>query len=72
MPGLVEVRRKALISYFGSLRTACRKRRGDCRGTGFGPKTALAIKEALQQAPQRKRRHGHGEVLDSVWAPPVA
>jgi hypothetical protein len=34
---------------------------------GFGPKTALAIKEALQQAPQPEAIDmATGEVLDSV------
>jgi hypothetical protein len=34
---------------------------------GFGPKTALAIKEALQQTPQPEAIDmATGEVLDSV------
>ena len=34
---------------------------------GFGPKTALAIKEALQQAPQPEAIDmATGEVLDSI------
>jgi excinuclease ABC subunit C len=68
VPGLGEVRRKALISYFGSLKKLRAATVEEIAAVpGFGPKTALAIKEALQQAPQPEAIDmATGEVLDSV------
>jgi excinuclease ABC subunit C len=68
VPGLGEVRRKALISYFGSLKKLRAATVDEIAAVpGFGPKTALAIKEALQQAPQPEAIDmATGEVLDSV------
>jgi excinuclease ABC subunit C len=68
VPGLGEVRRKALISYFGSLKKLRAATLEEIAAVpGFGPKTALAIKQALQQAPQPEAIDmATGEVLDSV------
>src|SRR5207344_3655197 len=49
VPGLGEVRRRALISHFGSLKKLRAATVEEIATVpGFGPKTALAIKEALQ------------------------
>ncbi len=54
VPGLGEVRRKALITYFGSLRKVRAASVEEIAAVpGFGPKLAAAIKEALDAAPQR-------------------
>jgi excinuclease ABC subunit C len=68
VPGLGEVRRKALIGYFGSLKKLRAATVEEIAAVpGFGPKTALAIKQALQQAPQPEAIDmATGEVLDSV------
>jgi excinuclease ABC subunit C len=68
VPGLGDVRRKALISYFGSLKKLRAATVEEIAAVpGFGPKTALAIKQALQQAPQPEAIDmATGEVLDSV------
>ena len=68
VPGLGEVRRKALISYFGSLKKLRAATVEEIAAVpGFGPKTALAIKEALQQAPQPEAIDmATGEVLGGV------
>ncbi len=68
VPGLGEVRRKALVSYFGSLKKLRAATVEEIAAVpGFGPKTALAIKEALRQAPQQEAIDmATGEVLDSV------
>jgi excinuclease ABC subunit C len=53
VPGLCEVRRKALITYFGSLKKVRAATVEEIAAVpGFGPKLALAIKEALASAPQ--------------------
>ncbi len=53
VPGLGEVRRKALITYFGSLRKVRAATVEEIAAVpGFGPKLALAIKEAVDAAPQ--------------------
>jgi excinuclease ABC subunit C len=53
VPGLGEVRRKALITYFGSLKKVRAATVEEIAAVpGFGPKLALAIKEALASAPQ--------------------
>ena len=68
VPGLGDVRRKALISYFGSLKKLRAATVEEIAAVpGFGPKTALAIKEALQQAPQPEAIDmATGEVLGGV------
>ena len=54
VPGLGEIRRKAMLKYFGSLRklrAATVEQIAEV--PGIGPRTALAVKEALagQEAP---------------------
>jgi excinuclease ABC subunit C len=68
VPGLGEVRRKALISHFGSLKKLRAATVEEIAAVpGFGPKTAAAIKAALQEAPQPEAIDmATGEVLDSV------
>ena len=68
VPGLGDVRRRALISYFGSLKKLRAATVEEIAAVpGFGPKTALAIKEALQQAPQPEAIDmATGEVLGGV------
>jgi excinuclease ABC subunit C len=68
VPGLGDVRRKALISYFGSLKKLRAATVDEIAAVpGFGPKTALAIKEALQQTPQPEAIDmATGEVLGGV------
>ena len=66
VPGLGEVRRKALISYFGSLKKLRAASVEEIAAVpGFGLKTATAIKTALQQAPPPEAIDmATGEVLD--------
>jgi excinuclease ABC subunit C len=66
VPGLGEVRRKALIKYFGSLKKLRAATVEEIAAVpGFGIKTAVAIKEALQQAPPPEAIDmATGEVLD--------
>ena len=53
VPGRGEVRRKGLIKYFGSVKKLRAATVEEIAAVpGFGMKTASAIKEALQQAPQ--------------------
>jgi excinuclease ABC subunit C len=53
VPGLGEVRRKALMAHFGSLKKLRAARVEDiAQVPGFGTKTALAIKAALDVQPQ--------------------
>jgi excinuclease ABC subunit C len=68
VPGLGDVRRKALIKYFGSLKKLRAASVEEIAAVpGFGTKTAMAIKEALQQAPLPEAIDmATGEVLDSV------
>jgi excinuclease ABC subunit C len=68
VPGLGEVRRKALIKYFGSLKKLRAASVEEIATVpGFGTKTAMAIKEALQQVPLPEAIDmATGEVLDSV------
>jgi excinuclease ABC subunit C len=55
VPGLGEVRRKALISHFGSLKKLRTATVEEIAAVpGFGPKTALAIKIQLDARPQRE------------------
>jgi excinuclease ABC subunit C len=67
VPGLGEVRRKALIKYFGSLKKLRAASVEEIAAVpGFGTKTATAIKEALQQAPLPEAIDmATGEVLDA-------
>jgi excinuclease ABC subunit C len=58
VPGLGEVRRKALITYFGSLKKLRAASVEEIAAVpGFGPKLAAAIKEALDAKPR-------GEAID--------
>ena len=58
VPGLGEVRRKALITYFGSLKKLRAASVEEIAAVpGFGPKLAVAIKEALEAKPR-------GEAID--------
>jgi len=58
VPGLGEVRRKALIRYFGSLKKLRAASVEEIAAVpGFGPKLAMAIKEALDAKPR-------GEAID--------
>ena len=60
VPGLGEVRRKALLSHFGSLKKLREARIEDIAAVpGFGVRTALAVKAALDQKPQ-------GEVINTA------
>jgi excinuclease ABC subunit C len=55
VPGLGEVRRKALIGHFGSLKKLRAATVDEIAAVpGFGPKTALAIKVQLDAKPQRE------------------
>ncbi len=67
VPGLGEVRRKALITYFGSLKKVRAATLEEIAAVpGFGPKLAAAIKEALDAAPQRDAVNmATGEVISS-------
>ncbi len=67
VPGLGEVRRKALITYFGSLKKVRAATVEEIAAVpGFGPKLALAIKEALASAPQGEAVNmATGEVISS-------
>jgi excinuclease ABC subunit C len=64
--GLGEVRRKALISYFGSLRKLRAASVAEIAAVpGFGPKTATAIKVQLDRQPRREAVNtATGEILD--------
>jgi excinuclease ABC subunit C len=68
VPGLGEVRRKALIKYFGSLKKLRAASVEEIAAVpGFGTKTATAIKAALQQAPRPEAIDmATGEVLDTA------
>ena len=58
VPGLGEVRRKALITYFGSLKKLRAATVEEIAAVpGFGPKLAAAIKEVLDAKPR-------GEAID--------
>jgi excinuclease ABC subunit C len=67
VPGLGEVRRKALITYFGSLKKVRAASVEEIAAVpGFGPKLALAIKEALASAPQGEAVNmATGEVIST-------
>jgi excinuclease ABC subunit C len=66
VPGLGEVRRKALMAHFGSLKKLRTARVEDiAQVPGFGTKTAVAIKAALDTKPQREAVNtATGEILD--------
>ena len=65
VPGLGEVRRKALITYFGSLKKLRAASVEEIAAVpGFGPKLAAAIKEALDAKPRGEAINmATGEVL---------
>jgi excinuclease ABC subunit C len=65
VPGLGEVRRKALIGHFGSLKKLRAATVEEIAAVpGFGPKTALAIKVQLDAKPQREAVNtATGEIL---------
>ena len=55
VPGLGEVRRKALMAHFGSLKKLRAARVEDIAAVpGFGERTALAVKAALDEKPKRE------------------
>lgn len=66
VPGLGEVRRKALLAHFGSLKKLRTARVEDiAQVPGFGTKTAVAIKAALDTKPQREAVNtATGEILE--------
>ncbi len=65
VPGLGELRRKALLKHFGSLKKLRAARWEDiAQAPGIGPKTALAIKAALDaQAPAEALDAATGELV---------
>ena len=65
VPGLGEVRRKALITYFGSLKKLRAASVAEIAAVpGFGPKLAQSVKEALEAKPQGEAINmATGEVL---------
>jgi excinuclease ABC subunit C len=67
VPGLGEVRRKALITYFGSLKKVRAATVEEIAAVpGFGPKLVLGIKEALDSAPQGEAVNmATGEVISN-------
>jgi excinuclease ABC subunit C len=66
VPGLGEVRRKALMTHFGSLKKLRAATVEEIASVpGFGTKTAMAIKELLESSPQRESVNtATGEILD--------
>jgi excinuclease ABC subunit C len=66
VPGLGEVRRKALLSYFGSLKKLRAATVEEIAAVpGFGLKTAHSIKESLERQPQRAAVNtATGEILE--------
>ncbi|HEY9290026.1 MAG TPA: helix-hairpin-helix domain-containing protein, partial [Microlunatus sp.] len=66
VPGLGEVRRKALLSHFGSLKKLREARVEDIAAVpGFGDRTAAAVKAALDQKPKTEAINtATGEILD--------
>lgn len=67
VPGLGDVRRKALLTHFGSLKKLRAASVEEIAAVpGFGTKTALAIKQQLQTAPQRESVNtATGEIMDA-------
>jgi excinuclease ABC subunit C len=66
VPGLGEVRRKALLTHFGSLKKLRAARVEDIAAVpGFGERTALSVKAALDKKPQGEVINtATGEILD--------
>jgi excinuclease ABC subunit C len=55
VPGLGEVRRKTLLAHFGSLKKLRAATAEEIAAVpGFGSKTAIAVKQALDAVPQRE------------------
>jgi excinuclease ABC subunit C len=55
VPGLGEVRRKTLLAHFGSLKKLRAASVEEIAAVpGFGSKTAIAVKQALDALPQRE------------------
>ena len=67
VPGLGDVRRKALLTHFGSLKKLRAATIEEIAAVpGFGMKTALAIKQQLQAAPQRESVNtATGEIMEA-------
>jgi excinuclease ABC subunit C len=65
IPGLGEVRRKALMTHFGSLKKLRQASVEEIAAVpGFGPKMAQSIKDALEATPQREAINtATGEIL---------
>jgi excinuclease ABC subunit C len=76
IPGLGEVRRKALMTHFGSLKKLRQASVEEIAAVpGFGPKMAQSIKDALAATPQREAINtATGEILgdEPVTAPRAA
>ncbi len=66
VPGLGEVRRKALMTHFGSLKKLRAATVEEIASVpGFGTKTALSIKQQLETSPQRESVNtATGEILE--------
>jgi excinuclease ABC subunit C len=55
VPGLGEVRRRALLAHFGSLKKLRTATVEEIAAVpGFGTKTAISVKQALDAVPQRE------------------
>ncbi len=67
VPGLGEVRRKALLSHFGSLKKLRAATLDDIAAVpGFGSKTAISIKAALDAKPVRESVNtATGEIIEN-------
>ena len=73
VPGLGEVRRKALMAHFGSLKKLRQASVEEiAQVPGFGLKLASAIKDALAATPQREAINtATGEILSDEPLPPL-
>ncbi len=74
VPGLGEVRRKALMTHFGSLKKLRLASLDEIAAVpGFGPKMAQSIKDALEASPQREAINtATGEILSDEPLPAPA
>jgi excinuclease ABC subunit C len=66
VPGLGEVRRKALLAHFGSLKKLREATVADIAAVpGFGERTALSVKAALDQKPKAEAVNtATGEIIE--------
>ncbi|SKF78500.1 excinuclease ABC subunit C [Mycobacteroides abscessus subsp. abscessus] len=67
MPGLGEVRRKALVTYFGSMKKLRTASADDiAQVPGFGPTLAMAVHDALaDQSPGMALNTATGELIET-------